>query len=127
MVNYDPMHDFGSKTLLNGYVAPPTFPPSPDLNAALDNIASHPNVAPFISKQLIQHLVKSNPIPGLCDARGPGLHAEQWRHADGRHRDSARPGSARQRCRWKRSCPPTGTAGTGAIHSRALSAHSAAR
>jgi uncharacterized protein (DUF1800 family) len=61
MVNYDPMHDFGSKTLLNGYVAPANLPTPQDLQAALDNIASHPNVAPFISKQLIQHLVKSNP------------------------------------------------------------------
>jgi uncharacterized protein (DUF1800 family) len=63
MVNYDPMHDFGSKTLLNGYVAPANLSTSQDLQAALDNIASHSNVAPFISKQLIQHLVKSNPTP----------------------------------------------------------------
>jgi len=63
MVNYDPEHDFGSKTLLNGYVAPANLGTVADLNAALDNIASHPNVAPFISKQLIQHLVKSNPTP----------------------------------------------------------------
>jgi hypothetical protein len=34
-----------------------------DLNAAIDNMADHPNVAPFISKQLIQHLVTSNPTP----------------------------------------------------------------
>jgi uncharacterized protein (DUF1800 family) len=61
MVNYDPMHDFGSKTLLNGYVAPASLSTANDLNAALDNIANHPNVAPFISKQLIQHLVESNP------------------------------------------------------------------
>ena len=63
MVNYDPEHDFGSKTLLNGYVAPANLSTLADLNDALDNIASHPNVAPFISKQLIQHLVKSNPTP----------------------------------------------------------------
>ena len=63
MVNYDPMHDFGSKTLLNGYVAPANLSTPQDLQAALDNIAGHSNVAPFISKQLIQHLVKSNPTP----------------------------------------------------------------
>jgi hypothetical protein len=63
MVNYDPEHDFGSKNLLNGYVAPANLGTVLDLNAALDNIATHPNVAPFISKQLIQHLVKSNPSP----------------------------------------------------------------
>ena len=33
------------------------------LNQALDNIYNHPNVAPFVSKQLIQHLVTSDPTP----------------------------------------------------------------
>lgn len=33
------------------------------LNAALDIIFAHPNVAPFISRQLIQRLVTSNPSP----------------------------------------------------------------
>ncbi|MDE3195881.1 MAG: DUF1800 family protein, partial [Acidobacteriota bacterium] len=56
-------HDTGSKTLLNGYVAPAGLSAQADLDAALDNIATHPNAAPFISKQLIEHLVKSNPSP----------------------------------------------------------------
>jgi uncharacterized protein (DUF1800 family) len=34
-----------------------------DLNRAIDHIYNHPNVAPFISKQLIQKLVTSNPSP----------------------------------------------------------------
>jgi uncharacterized protein (DUF1800 family) len=63
MIPYTPMHDFGSKTLLNGYVAAANLTPQQDLDGALDNLASHPNTAPFISKQLIQHLVKSNPTP----------------------------------------------------------------
>jgi uncharacterized protein (DUF1800 family) len=33
------------------------------LNQALDNIYNHPNVAPFVSKLLIQHLVTSDPSP----------------------------------------------------------------
>jgi uncharacterized protein (DUF1800 family) len=33
------------------------------LNQALDNIYNHPNVAPFVSKQLIQQLVTSDPSP----------------------------------------------------------------
>jgi hypothetical protein len=57
-------HDTGSKTLLNGQVVPGGLSPQADLNAALDIIANHPNVAPFICKQLIQHLVKSNPSKG---------------------------------------------------------------
>ena len=34
-----------------------------DLQFALDNVFRHPNVGPFISKQLIQRLVTSNPSP----------------------------------------------------------------
>ena len=34
------------------------------VDAALDYLLAHPNVAPFISKQLIQKLVTSNPTPG---------------------------------------------------------------
>ena len=34
-----------------------------ELSFALDNIFNHPNVGPFIAKQLIQRLVESNPSP----------------------------------------------------------------
>ncbi|HEY6122552.1 MAG TPA: DUF1800 family protein, partial [Pyrinomonadaceae bacterium] len=59
-------HDVGSKTLLNGVVVPACTGTNQacaqsDLTAALDNIFNHPNVGPFIGKQLIQHLVTSNP------------------------------------------------------------------
>jgi uncharacterized protein (DUF1800 family) len=63
MVPYAPQHDFGQKNLINGYVAAANLSPQADLTGALNNIVAHPNTAPFISKQLIQHLVKSNPSP----------------------------------------------------------------
>jgi uncharacterized protein (DUF1800 family) len=56
-------HDRGTKTLLNAVQLPAGMTADQDLNAAIDNIAYHPNVAPFICKQLIQHLVTSNPSP----------------------------------------------------------------
>src|SRR4029077_8425533 len=34
-----------------------------DLNAALDDIFAQPSLSPFVCKQLIQHLVTSNPSP----------------------------------------------------------------
>jgi hypothetical protein len=37
------------------------------MQAALDNIFNHSNVGPFISKQLIQHLVTSNPSPAYVE------------------------------------------------------------
>lgn len=55
-------HSNGTKKLLNGTVLPGGSPES-DLDAALDNIFNHPNVGPFIGRQLIQRLVTSNPSP----------------------------------------------------------------
>ena len=43
---------------------PPGQTPAQDLAAALDNVFNHPNVAPFISRRLIQRLVASNPSDG---------------------------------------------------------------
>ena len=63
MVPFPPEHDFGSKVLVGGYMAAAGLSPQADLQGALTNLATHPNTAPFISKQLIQHLVKSNPSP----------------------------------------------------------------
>ncbi|MBK8285147.1 MAG: DUF1800 family protein [Ahniella sp.] len=67
----------GNKQLLNypGVALPngvmlaqPTYPantqtPRQNMETALDNLFGHPNVAPFISKLLIQRLVSSNPSP----------------------------------------------------------------
>jgi len=56
-------HDRGPKTSLDGFQLPGGQPAEQELNAAIDTIAYHANVAFFISKQLIQHLVTSNPSP----------------------------------------------------------------
>ncbi len=56
-------HQPGTKALLNGFTVPANQTPAQDLANALDNIFNHPNVGPFIGKQLIQHLVTSNPSP----------------------------------------------------------------
>jgi uncharacterized protein (DUF1800 family) len=64
MVSYEANHDVTSKTLLNGSVVAANSTAQSDLKAALDNIFTHKNVGPFIGRQLIQHLVTSNPSPG---------------------------------------------------------------
>lgn len=63
MVAFPDHHETGTKTLLNGYTIPANQSPTQDLANALDDIFNHPNVGPFISQQLIQHLVTSNPTP----------------------------------------------------------------
>ena len=69
--NYlDPMyllaanHDTDPKEILDGVVLPGGQTGEQDLAAALDQVFNHPNVGPFIGRQLIQHLVTSNPSPG---------------------------------------------------------------
>ncbi len=75
--NYkDPMllnqnnHDTTAKTLLNyPNAVNPTISSglngNTEIDLALDNIFYHPNVAPFVSKQLIQQLVTSDPSPAF--------------------------------------------------------------
>jgi uncharacterized protein (DUF1800 family) len=67
MVAVDTNHDMTAKILLpvNGVVV--TLPAGQtsveDVNGALDNIFAQPSLSPFVSEQLIQHLVTSNPSP----------------------------------------------------------------
>ncbi|MGH7773486.1 MAG: DUF1800 domain-containing protein [Candidatus Binatia bacterium] len=64
---FEARHDKGPKTLLNGFELPGGQSAEEELNAAIDNIISHPNTAPFISKILIQNLVTSNPSPAYVE------------------------------------------------------------
>lgn len=63
MVAVESAHDMTSKTLLNGTVLASGQTAEQDLQGALTNIFNHPNVGPFVCKQLIQHLVTSTPSP----------------------------------------------------------------
>lgn len=59
----EPDNDPDNNVLLGNVPRPPGGTPEANLAFALDNIANHPNVGPFISRRLIQHLVTSNPSP----------------------------------------------------------------
>ena len=63
MTAWQDYHDTAEKTLLRGRTLPAGQTAEQDLSDALDNVFNHPNVGPFISKQLIQRLVTSNPSP----------------------------------------------------------------
>jgi len=56
-------HDVGSKTLFNGFVVPANMNASAELDLVINHLYSHANVAPFISKQMIQKLVSGDPSP----------------------------------------------------------------
>lgn len=55
-------HETGASSFL-GSTVPAGLSGAEALKMALDIIYAHPNVAPFISRQLIQRLVTSNPLP----------------------------------------------------------------
>ena len=63
MTLFEDNHEPGVKNLLNGFVVPDGQTGLQDVNDAVDNLFNHPNVGPFVGKQLIQRLVTSNPAP----------------------------------------------------------------
>jgi uncharacterized protein (DUF1800 family) len=62
MENVTLNHDSNQQTLLNGLTVSGTGPA--ELNQALDDIFAQSTLAPFVCKQMIKHMVKSNPTPG---------------------------------------------------------------
>jgi hypothetical protein len=63
MQTYPNHHSTGTKELLDGVALPANQTAQKDLKDAIDNIFNHPNVGPFLARQLIQRLVTSNPSP----------------------------------------------------------------
>jgi len=64
MENFASNHDTtNTKLLLNGVLLPAGQTAQQDLSAAMDNIFNDSTMGPFVCKQLIEHLVKSNPSP----------------------------------------------------------------
>lgn len=62
MVQTAKYHESGTKVFL-GATIPANTDGKTSLQLALDTLMAHPNIAPFISRQLIQRLVTSNPDP----------------------------------------------------------------
>lgn len=67
MVPLEEIHDTGEKILLDGQSIAAGGDTLGDISAAIDIIFNHPNVAPFVSRQLIQRMVTSNPTPAYVE------------------------------------------------------------
>ncbi len=64
LIAYDGYHSTSAKSFLGTTIAASgTADTTGDVKTALDTLFNHPNVGPFISRQLIQRLVTSNPSP----------------------------------------------------------------
>jgi uncharacterized protein (DUF1800 family) len=85
MIAYPSYHDTTSKTIVGGVVVPAGLSPAADMQMALSTIFNHPNVGPFIGRQLIQKLVTSNPSPAYVNRvtnvfnnDGTGVRGNMW-------------------------------------------------
>ena len=83
MVAVDSNHDASAKVLLDGFVEQPGLSAQADLTSAIHLVFMHPNVGPFIGKQLIQKLVTGNPTPqyvarvaAVFDNNGHGVRGD---------------------------------------------------
>jgi uncharacterized protein (DUF1800 family) len=74
MVPVEANHDTGTKTIL-GQTIPAGQSAEVDLAAALNIIFNHPNVGPFVGRQLIEHLVTSNPSPAYVQRVAQAFNA----------------------------------------------------
>jgi uncharacterized protein (DUF1800 family) len=61
MQPFEVAHDMSAKALLSGVTLPAGQTAQEDLAGVIASIFNHPNVGPFVGRQLIQHLVTSNP------------------------------------------------------------------
>jgi uncharacterized protein (DUF1800 family) len=60
-------HDTTSKAIFNNITVPAGQTAEQDLDTVLDALMAQPTMAPFVSKQLIQHMVTSNPSPAYVE------------------------------------------------------------
>jgi len=68
MFCYESHHDEASKTVIDGNVISNTAPNcGPDIAQLLTILSNHANVAPFISRQLIERFTTSNPTPAYIE------------------------------------------------------------
>lgn len=83
MTPFASYHDNAERKLLSGVALPAGHSSEVALERVLDSLMTHPNIAPFIGKRLIQHLVASNPstayVGRVAAAFGSGSYTSNGR------------------------------------------------
>ncbi|MEM1106218.1 MAG: DUF1800 family protein [Pseudomonadota bacterium] len=83
LIMYDDQHSELEKSFLGTTISAGT-PGDESIDLALDALFAHPNVAPFISRQLIQRLTSSNPPPAYVERVATAFEQGRFTAADGR-------------------------------------------
>ncbi|HTY43232.1 MAG TPA: DUF1800 family protein [Thermoanaerobaculia bacterium] len=94
--NQEDRHDTSAKNLFLGFLPnlngdgaataiPSGQPAATDLSMGLDALFNHPNIAPYLARELIHNLVTSNPSPayiervaGFFNDNGSGVRGSLW-------------------------------------------------
>ena len=83
LVMYDEQHSELEKTFL-GTTIPAGTSGEESIDIALDTLFEHPNVAPFVSRQLIQRFTSSNPSPDYIERVATAFEAGEFVADNGR-------------------------------------------
>jgi uncharacterized protein (DUF1800 family) len=100
LVVYPNYHSSSEKSFL-GTTIPAGTSGEESIDIALDTLFQHPNLAPFLSRQMIQRLVTSDPSARLCGTRRDSVRDGSV-YASRRHERWRWP----PRLSWKRWLPP---------------------
>jgi hypothetical protein len=71
-------HDTAERKLLSNVTVAAGTAAAPAMDKVLDSLMAHPNMGPFIGKQLIQHLVSSNPSPAYVGRVAAAFNAGKF-------------------------------------------------
>ena len=88
---FDDQHSQLEKTFLDTTI-PENTGGTETITRALDTIAAHPNVAPFISRQLIQRFTSSSPSPEYVERVANVFNTGRYRAPNGQEFGIGRPG-----------------------------------
>ena len=77
MQMFEEHHSPGPKHLLGGVVVPEGQSGLEDIEMAIDSLFNHPNVGPFIGRQLIQRLTTSNPSTAYIERVTSAFNGER--------------------------------------------------
>ena len=84
MVPLASRHDASARPLLAGIGKAANTDAAQALERVLDSLMNHPNVGPFIGRQLIQFLVSSNPSTGFVQRVAGAFNSGRFSSSDGR-------------------------------------------
>ena len=83
MVAWEARHDKLQRQLLAGVTLPAGQSTAASMEKVLDSLMAHGNTAPFIGRQLIQHLVTSNPSPAYVGRVSAAFTSGRYTAVDG--------------------------------------------